>query len=61
MEVDRFRAFSHASVMRPKPGDQGKKPLLSRGKGVSTGSALVFLGRQSSRSRIARNLVVSHR
>ena len=24
MDVDRFYSFSHASVMRPKPGDQGK-------------------------------------
>ena len=32
MDVDRFRSFSHASVMRPKPGDQGKNLCSAEAK-----------------------------
>ena len=44
MEVDRFRAFSHASVMRPKPGDQGKKTFAQPRQRRIDGLGVCFPG-----------------
>ena len=44
MEVDRFRAFSHASVMRPKPGDQGKNLCSAEAKAYQRARRLFSWG-----------------